>query len=220
MSLSPEQLYLQLGSLVAEMPDLANGPITQDVNRWLGRAIALVEVTGDAVNASVIKVAAQNLTLLRDQNAQTIAAIVYQALAAAELRAPAQVQGTFIAAGDTLDAYAAVGKVLSTAKVDVLLIDPYASDEKLVTEYALLAPDTVTVRIIELPFRVAREKSPMEFSWEPDGSAMIWHNTEEENRAIAVKRASGSIMRLESHTMAKNRWIAPYPYKSMLPQNA
>jgi hypothetical protein len=41
---SPEALYLQLGNLVAEMPDLANGPITPEMNRWLGRAAALVEL--------------------------------------------------------------------------------------------------------------------------------------------------------------------------------
>ena len=47
MSLTPEALYFQLGSLVDEMPDLANGPITPEMNRWLGRAAALVETMGD-----------------------------------------------------------------------------------------------------------------------------------------------------------------------------
>ena len=47
VSLTPEQLYLQLGSSVAEMPDLASGPITPEMNSWLGRAAALVEATGD-----------------------------------------------------------------------------------------------------------------------------------------------------------------------------
>jgi hypothetical protein len=46
-----------------------------------------------------------------------------------------------------LDAYAAVGKVLGAAKADVLMVDPYA-DEKAVTEYALLVPDNVTVRLV------------------------------------------------------------------------
>jgi hypothetical protein len=30
MSLSPEELYLQLGNLIAEMPDLAHCPITSE----------------------------------------------------------------------------------------------------------------------------------------------------------------------------------------------
>jgi hypothetical protein len=38
MSITPEQLYLQLGKLVAEMPDLATGPITPEVNKcWAVR---------------------------------------------------------------------------------------------------------------------------------------------------------------------------------------
>ena len=45
-----------------------------------------------------------------------IAAIVYGALAKAEFAAPAAVQGTFIAADHFFTAFAAVGKVLKTAR--------------------------------------------------------------------------------------------------------
>ena len=148
MPLTPEELYLQLGSLVAEMPDLANGPITPEVNRWMGRACALVEQASDPVTTAMLQVACRNLdSALRPGNAQTIAAIVHQALAEAELNAPARVQATFIAAGHTLDAYAAVGRVLGTAKWHILMIDPYA-DQKAVTEYAIQAPEVVTVRLL------------------------------------------------------------------------
>jgi hypothetical protein len=54
------------------------------------------------------------------------------------LRLPSQ--GSFIAAGSTFDAFVAVGKALSEAKTNVLMVDPYA-DEKALTDYALLAPD-------------------------------------------------------------------------------
>jgi hypothetical protein len=148
MSLAPEELYLRLGSLVAEMPDLATGPITPEIYGWMARAVALVELTGDLANTATLKVTCQGLdSVIRQRNAQTIAAIVHEALAKAELNAPGSAQGAFIAAGHTLDAYAAVGKVLGTAKADVLMVDPYA-DEKAVTEYALLAPDKVTVRLL------------------------------------------------------------------------
>jgi hypothetical protein len=149
MPLTPEELYLQLGSLVAEMPDLAHGPITPEVNRWMGRACALVkQVDPFKVEFSTVASACQHLLgPLRETNAQTIAAVVHHAFAIAELNAPARVQGAFIAAGHTLHAYAAVGKVLGTATSDVLMIDPYA-DEKAVTEYALLAPEAVTIRLL------------------------------------------------------------------------
>lgn len=148
MSITPEELYARLGSLVAEMPDLANGPITPEIHQWLGRAAALVESTGDLANLIQLRVKAQSLNgVLRANNAQAIAAIVHEALAKAELNAPAAVRGTFIAAGQTFTAFAAVGKVLGTATSDILMVDPYA-DEKVLTDYAVLAPDNVTVRLL------------------------------------------------------------------------
>jgi hypothetical protein len=148
MSMTPEALYLQLGRLVAEMPDLANGPITPEMNAWLGRAAALVELTGDHANTLQLKVCAQNLgSAIRERNAQIIAATVHQALAKAELNAPASTQGAFIAAGHTFDAFAAVGKVFGTAKTDVLMVDPYA-DERALTDYAILAPENITIRLL------------------------------------------------------------------------
>ena len=147
-SLTPEQLYLQLGSSVAEMPDLASGPITPEMNLWLGRAAALVEATGDTFGKIALTNAAQSLAIApaRGHNSQTIAAVVYQAFAKAELAAPAALQGTFIIAGHTFDAYAAVSKVLGTATTDLLMIDPYA-DAKIL-QYAVSAPEQVSVRIL------------------------------------------------------------------------
>jgi hypothetical protein len=148
VTLTPEVLYLQLGQLVAEMPDLAKGSITADMNRWLGRAAALVEATGDTFAHTMLTTATYSLnTAIREMNAQTIAAVVHQALAKAELAAPAPVQGVFIATGHGFDAVAAVSKVLSTAKSDVLLIDPYA-DAKVLTDYAVSAPEQVSMRLL------------------------------------------------------------------------
>ena len=100
-SLQPEALYLQLGQLVEHMPDLT-APMTPETNRWLGQAVALVQAVGDMADAAAIKVAAQHMSgdrLLREMNAQTIAAVVHTALAKAELMAPVGIQGAFIPAG-------------------------------------------------------------------------------------------------------------------------
>jgi hypothetical protein len=148
MPITPEELYLQLGALMAEMPDLTNGPVTLDMHRWMGRACALIEQSGELTYS--LTDACQTLASFessRPSKVQLIVATVCHALAKAELKAPARVQGAFIAAGNTLDAYAAVGRVLGMAKANVLLVDPYA-DVKTVTEYAVLAPDTVAVRIL------------------------------------------------------------------------
>jgi hypothetical protein len=161
MSLTPEALYLQLGSLVAEMPDLANGPITPDLNRWIARVAALIDAGGDPASAFQLRNCSEYLYINRAHNAQVIAAIVHHALAKAELNAPAAVQA-LIAAGHTFDALAAVSRVLHTAKTDVLVVDLFA-DEKVLTVYALLAPDQVSVRLLteaEAYPRQRRQRKP------------------------------------------------------------
>jgi hypothetical protein len=97
---------------------------------------------------STIQVACQMLAIpnLREMNAQTITTIVNQALAEAELNAPARIQGKFIMAKSPFDAYSTLGKVFDTAKSNVLLVDAYA-DHK-ITEYAMLARENVQVRVL------------------------------------------------------------------------
>jgi hypothetical protein len=136
------------------MPDLANfayRTIPPETQRWLGRAAALVEETGNLADLVALRVAANNvdspLASIKATHAQTIIAIVHRALAAAELRAPAAAQGAFIPAGNAFDAFAAVGKVLATARQDVLIVDPYM-DEKALTDFAPLASEQVTVRLL------------------------------------------------------------------------
>jgi len=89
--MDPQALYVQLGNLVAEMPYLGGtGPITPEMNRWLGRAAILVEAAGMSVDLASLRLASNTLTVARDLNAQTIQAIVFRALALAEANAPGQ----------------------------------------------------------------------------------------------------------------------------------
>ncbi len=89
MTPTPEALYLQLGRLVAEMPDLSiAGAVSDEVNVWLGRAQALVEVAGVGIDHIQFQVAAHGLdsvSVLRTGHVQTIKAILHSALARAEL---------------------------------------------------------------------------------------------------------------------------------------
>ena len=55
-------------------------------------------------------------------------------------------QGTFIPAGNAYDAYVAVGRALSSATVDVLIVDPYA-DAKLLQHYAVQTPENTALRL-------------------------------------------------------------------------
>lgn len=149
MTFDAESLYLQLGRLVESMPDLTRpGPLSAETHRWLGRAFALVFQVADPADIGVLTVAINNLdSSIRDLNAHTIISVVHRALALAELEAPATAQGAFIPAGNAFDAFAAVGKVLSGATREVLIVDPYM-DEKALTDFAPLASENVTIRLL------------------------------------------------------------------------
>jgi hypothetical protein len=148
-----ETLYVQLGQLVAEMPDLrGTGPLNADAQRWLGRAAHLVECTciEDPANPdmSLFRLAAGGLMgITRDDNVHRIEVIVYRALATAESKAPASARGSFIPAGAGFSALQSVGKVMQEAATGVLIVDPYL-DVKAITDFVPLAAEGVAVRLL------------------------------------------------------------------------
>jgi hypothetical protein len=156
--LGSEALYRQLGHHIATVPNLAQMD-HPEVMLWLGRAFALVAATGDGAAARRVK---RLHKLLRTRispdplkrnhelislNVMELMDILYRALAVAELNAPSAVQGAFIPAGSPFDAMAAMGKVLGTAKTDVLIVDPYM-DEKALTDFAGLTLAGVSTRLL------------------------------------------------------------------------
>ena len=95
MPITPEALYIQLGQSITEMPDLRNhGWKNPEGQRWLGRATVLVEAAGDMVDTFNFKTTAQSLSSNpyipgHDAAVQRMTAILYRALARAEMEAPA-----------------------------------------------------------------------------------------------------------------------------------
>lgn len=150
MKIDPETLYLQFGQLAASMPDLSyegdwRSPESQ---LWIGRVGALVTALGELSDIVKFNVSSANLgSPIHEANAQAIRSIFYRSLARAELAAPAAMRGQFIAAGDTLSAFAAVSKVLATARRDLLIIDAYA-DQAVITDFAVTAPEGVHIRLL------------------------------------------------------------------------
>jgi hypothetical protein len=151
MSMDPEALYVQLGRLVETIQDLDldEYQLPSTTQRWLGRAAALIAEVGDISDLDLFRTAVRDLTGMttRDRAGQDIALILYRALAIAEVRAPVSAQGTFILAGNSFDAFAAMGKVLGTATRDILIVDPYL-DEKALTDFAPLAREGVSIRLL------------------------------------------------------------------------
>ncbi|MPZ35770.1 MAG: phosphatidylserine/phosphatidylglycerophosphate/cardiolipin synthase family protein [Rhodospirillales bacterium] len=81
------------------------------------------------------------------QNVQHVLVIVHRAFARAELAAPAAIQGAFIPVGGTFTAFSALTKIFETATSSILIVDPHA-DGNLLSEYALSAPENVTVMVL------------------------------------------------------------------------
>ena len=148
-----ESLYLQLGHLVAEMPVLGGSdPITPEINRWLGRAAELVRSTGQRMDVINFTIASDGLnSVLRQDNAQQITAIVFRALAYAEAKAPVASRGAFVGVGAAFDALKAIGKLLAEAKRDALIVDPYM-DSKVLTDFVPQVKPGVTVRLLSDSF--------------------------------------------------------------------
>ncbi len=144
----PEALFRQISDLIATMPDLTEreGDVTEsripaDTLRWLGRLHAVVEQVCGLPETVPLTMATERLhTMAADRGADQIRTIAYRALAVAEAKAPAAVQGSFIATGQGFDAFAAVGKILQSANADVFLVDPYM-DASIVTDFVVLAPE-------------------------------------------------------------------------------
>lgn len=227
MAMDPEALYVQLGHLIAEMPNLRAHPLPQDAHRWLGRAFALVQAGGDYYDIALMKVKIAGLNSDRgmesERVAQDITSILYQTLAVAELNAPNPVRGSFIPAGNLFDALAAFSKVLLTATNSVLIVDPYM-DEKALTDFAVLLPEHVLVRLLadqkehkaSLKPAAARwitqhgSKRPLEAKLAPRGSlhdrlifidgSAAWALTQSLNAFAA--RSPASILRVEPEVAA------------------
>src|ERR1039458_9044222 len=105
MKMDPEALYVQLGRLIEAMPDLFAERPPQSTYQWLGKAHALVQETGNLLDAVKLAMATDKVGSQhgRWDAAKEIQAVVYRALAKAEISAPASAQGAFIPAGNAFD---------------------------------------------------------------------------------------------------------------------
>lgn len=153
MPFEPDRLYHELGYLIAAMPDMTTSQWqSPEGQRWLGRAAALLEQNGKLTDSMEFNVAVQGLSsnplsLGHHGAVQRMTTVLYRALARAELQASPSSSGAFIPVGETFSAFSALSKILSEARQIVMFVDPYA-DSNLLTDFAVLVPDGVIVRIL------------------------------------------------------------------------
>jgi hypothetical protein len=147
-----------------EFPDYQS--IGAEQQRWLGRARALVKETlGEKVAQQFDQVADQlQGGVLVQHYLPHLTQHLYNALATAELYAPAAAQGAFIPANNRFDAFAAINKLLQSAKTDVLIVDPYM-DESILTEFGGSVPDGIPLRLLSDGASVRPALAPAAKAW-------------------------------------------------------
>ena len=152
--MSPDEEYQQLGELVATMPDLrilATANLGSTELLWYGRFHALLEAQRLSIDAIRLNSAWEALgTSLHDRSVRTIHALLYGALARAELALPAASRGAFVGAGNHFDALAVIGKILRNAVGSLFVIDPYLN-ERFLTDFAAMAPEGTHIRLLGGP---------------------------------------------------------------------
>lgn len=148
-----EQLLFQLRNLIDTMPDFSGEAArTLEGRLWLGRAAAMVEACGSPTDAAAFASAMDSVmgeTILTKhwQAVNKVSSIIFRAFARIEAKAPANLHGSYIPAGNAFDALTAISKVFSAASRSLLVVDPYL-DEKLFTDFLPTAPDTVSLQVL------------------------------------------------------------------------
>lgn len=168
-----ESTYRQLVALLADFPDFDPHPLPQDTYKWLARGYSLIQLTSDGMDVVAYKAAMDNVDQktvringynTKYSHIRTITAVLHRALAMAERDAPAAVQGSFIPAGGAFDAMMQFGKVVSTARKSVRIVDPYL-DEKALSDFAVQATEGVDVTLLADEKSVKQSLKPAAERW-------------------------------------------------------
>jgi hypothetical protein len=151
MAVSKEELYLRIGQMVETLPSFTMPPDTDQL-KWLAHAIVLVGETEGMVRTDAGSLKSHMDNMVRgignaDSHARQVAAIMYRALARAEMNAPVATRGAFLAAEKPMDVFALLGGIFSSAKRTVRVVDPYL-DEKIITDFVGLAPEAIPVQLL------------------------------------------------------------------------
>ncbi|MGR3700672.1 MAG: hypothetical protein ACU0A4_01180 [Paracoccaceae bacterium] len=145
-AISPEQLLALVQAAIREAPafdrDESYGEVEQ---KWLGRAVALLDAAGSVKLSVAFQLARQNLQSVLHSRVGLLQPL-YDLMSQLELRVPAELQGAFIAAGDAWNGYAALVRIMQREGDDLLIVDPYVSGS-VVTE---LVPHIVAKRSVRI----------------------------------------------------------------------
>ena len=142
-----------------------NDDTPKEVIKWVGQLEAVTAAMKRSGDGIELRLALKKVMASQGYSgAEEIRAVLYRALAAAELAAPASAQGAFVATGNSLDAFAAISKVIAGAANEVLLIDPYM-DGKSLTDFMTAANEGVAVLVMADASSVKPTLHPAAAKW-------------------------------------------------------
>lgn len=170
--IDPEAFYQQMKVLIETRPNLRSVDdefqLLSETQVWLGRLTALVEQSGDIGDALTLKTNSAKLLDTRMDNdvkaEREILAVLYRALARAELAAPTSVRGSFIAVGEHFDVFRAIKEIFGSAREQLLIVDPYL-DEVILTDFLPLANEGVVIRLLADEASIKPSLKPASERW-------------------------------------------------------
>lgn len=149
--MTPLELYHHVALLLETMPAYVDGqPEALEHQRWQARALAALELDGvasmrDAAEFRHYMDSARRgfRTTSGDRLRQSLGNL----MARCELRLPAEQRGAFIAVGDNFSAFATLTAVISDAKKDLFVVDPYLSHDA-INRFIVASPQGVGIRLL------------------------------------------------------------------------
>jgi hypothetical protein len=154
MSNDLQNVHRRLARLIERWPDLTAEKLSANELMWLGEAQALLEASGDTRAISEFEAAMLNINNsfidFRTNSRARIQMAIFRAFTALEIKLPIGEQGAFVPAGNVLDAYANISKILASAAKDVFIVDPYM-DASVITEYGESTNPQSTLRLLTDP---------------------------------------------------------------------
>ncbi|MBA3966054.1 MAG: hypothetical protein H0X47_09810 [Nitrospirales bacterium] len=153
--LQPAQLLAEVDDVLRTMPAPCSfGYCTPEHMAWLGRATALVHawdplIATEQFDGNITKMNSPKARDV-DAGAKAVLTTLHQLRHDTLMRIPTA-QSVSINAGSVFDYFDEVRKVIETAKLDILFVDPYL-DAEFISRYLPHASTGVTIRLL------AREK--------------------------------------------------------------
>jgi hypothetical protein len=148
-----EALYHQLGQIISDEPKIPTGENrgTSEILRWLGRAETLIKEVSGVVDSHKVTMLRERMLIAKltdpESEMQQIRALLYTALAKAEMNAPTAAKGSFIPAGNAFDALTAIAGVLRECRGSVLVVDPYM-DAVVLTDFLPMVSEGIPLRLL------------------------------------------------------------------------